>query len=161
MADSKPIPMMSTPYSVLYDSVISKLKSYDFINLNEDEAYEILHDYLRPAIVKFKCCKQNLKSRNDDIQTFYIELTDDEIEILSNWMFIRYLEANYINIPTMLKGGLVSAKDFHSLNIAPHLGKLIEIRDMYKKDNQQLMSAYSYENSGLFDKTTPQENTVE
>jgi len=99
---------MATPYKVLFDGVVSKLRSTGISNITEDEFDEILLDYIRPACVRFRACKQNLSKRNDTLAMFEIELIDEEIEILINFIYIEFLSANYINVPSLLRQSLVS-----------------------------------------------------
>lgn len=106
---------MGTPYTELYESVLSKIKDYDFLNLEESEIYEVLSDYLRPAVAAFRGCRQDLSQRNK--VKFKCKLTDTEIEILSNYMVINYLDSNYIRVPLMLKQTL-SSKDFNAFSPA-------------------------------------------
>ena len=54
---------MTTPYKVLFDGVITKLRSTGSPNISEDEFDAILLDYIRPACVKFRACKQDLNRR--------------------------------------------------------------------------------------------------
>lgn len=107
---------MGTPYTELYESVLSKIKDYDFLNLEESEIYEVLSDYLRPAVAAFRGCRQDLSQRNK--VKFKCKLTDTEIEILSNYMVINYLDSNYIRVPLMLKQTL-SSKDFNAFPLYP------------------------------------------
>lgn len=141
---------MATSYKELYNSVYSKIKDYDFIAMSEDEANEILHDYIRPAIVDFEDCKQDLSDRDEILKSFNIDLTDVNFEILSNFMFIKYLEATYINTPMALKA-YMSTADFHKYDNKDVLGKVVEVRDGYLKRNKQLMINYSIrsKDSGL------------
>lgn len=132
---------MGTPYTVLYDSVLSKIKDYDFLNLKEDAVYSILHDYIRPAIVSFRICKVDLSNRNE--KGFNITLNDTEIEILSNYMVINYLDSNYIRVPSVLKQALPS-KDFKAFSSANLLDKMLAVRDKYLSDNETLLSRYSW-----------------
>ena len=67
---------MVTTYKSLYDSVYSKIKDYDFIQLAEEITDEILHDYIRPAIVEFEDCDQDLSDRDESAQQFNIDLSD-------------------------------------------------------------------------------------
>lgn len=133
---------MVTGYKELYNSVYSKIKDYDFVTMTEEEADDILHDYIRPAIVCFEDCKQDLSNRDDIASEFNFKLTDTNFEILSNFMLIKYLEATYINTPMMLKAHL-SSSDFHKYDNKDVLGKVITVRDMYYKQNKQLMINYS------------------
>ena len=133
---------MATTYKELYNSVYSKIKDYDFLSMTEEEADDILHDYIRPAIVDFEDCKQDLSDRDEVGQTFNIDLTDINFEILSNFMVVKYIEATYINTPMALKA-YMSTSDFHKYDNKDVLGKVIEVRDMYLKRNKQLMINYS------------------
>lgn len=140
----------TTPYQVLLDSVLSKIKDYDFLNLSEQQVYGILSDYIRPAIVRFRSCKQNLKERDDFLQCFNCELTDEEIEILSDFMVIEYLDSNYIRVPAAMKQ-VLSNKDFNTYSPANLLEKVTAVRNRYMAEAKQLMRDYSYCGSILFD----------
>lgn len=132
---------MGTPYTVLYDSVLSKIKDFDFLNLEEQDIYSILFDYIRPAIVSFRICKVDLTDRDD--KSFGIDLNDTEIEILANYMTINYLDSNYIRVPLALKQTL-SSKDFNAFSPANQLDKLMATRNKYLSDNETLLSRYSW-----------------
>ena len=138
-----------TSYTVLYDSVLDKIKDYIFADLEQDDVYSILNNYIRPAIAKFEECHQDLSDRNDVEGEFNITLTDTEIEILSNFMVVEYLDANYIRIPIMLKSTLTS-KDFQTYSPANQLEKVRGVRELYMEENAQLMRNYSYEGSKIF-----------
>lgn len=132
---------MSTPFTKIYESVLSKIKDYQLAELEEEEIYSILSDYLRPAIVSFRICKQDLTDRDDE--SFACDLTDTEIEILSNYMVIAYIDSNYIRVPRALKQ-VLSSKDFNAFSPANQLEKLENLREMYRKDNEILLSRYSW-----------------
>ena len=132
---------MGTPYTVLYESVLSKIKDYDFLNLEEQDIYAVLSDYIRPAIVSFRICKVDLADRDEN--GFHITLNDTEIEILSNYMVINYLDSNYIRVPLALKQTL-SSKDFNAFSPANQLDKLITVRNKYLSDNETLLCRYSW-----------------
>lgn len=132
---------MGTPFTELYESVLSKIRDYDFLNLEESEIYEVLSDYLRPAIASFRGCRQDLSQRNK--KRFQCTLTDTEIEILANYMVIAYLDSNYIRVPLALKQTL-SSKDFNAFSPANHLEKMMAMREKYRKDNETLLSRYRW-----------------
>ena len=132
---------MGTPFTVLYESVLSKIKDYDFLNLEESSIYEVLSDYLRPAIAAFRGCRQDLSQRNK--VKFKCTLTDTEIEILANYMVIAYLDSNYIRVPLALKQTL-SSKDFNAFSPANQLDKMVAMREKYRKDNETLLSRYRW-----------------
>lgn len=134
--------MANTTYKELYDSVYSKIKDYDFISMGETEADKILADYLRPAIVAFEDCTQDLSDRDPVNATFNIELDDTNFEILSHFMVCYYLDATYIRTPLALSAHM-SSKDFHKFDNANVLPKAQAVREMYWKEAHQLMINYS------------------
>jgi len=134
---------MATPYSSLYDSVLPKFKDFDIPIMTVEEVYEMLHDYLRPAIVSFHICKKDLSDRNDESQQFNVDLNDSEVEILSNYMLLSYLDSNYIRVPTILKANL-SSKDFNAFSPANFLDKLLLMHKTYLEENETLISRYAW-----------------
>lgn len=132
---------MGTPYTVLYESVLSKIKDYLFADIGEEETFAILFDYIRPAIVAFRICKVDLSDRTED--GFNVTLNDTEIEILANYMAIEYLDSNYIRVPLALKQTL-SSKDFNAFSPANQLDKLLSTREMFRSNNEALLSRYSW-----------------
>ena len=70
-------------------------------------------------------------------------MTDAEIEILANYMVIAYLDSNYIRVPLALKQTL-SSKDFNAFSPANQLEKMVAMREMYRKDNETLLSRYRW-----------------
>jgi len=135
---------MGTKYSVLYLSVLSKLKDYDLAKESENNIYEILSDYLRPAIVAFHNCKTDLTIRDTDLINggFNEELSDEEVEILSNFMTINYIDANYLKVPNLLKANL-SSVDYRAFSPANQIDKLNDLHKICISDNETLMARYS------------------
>ena len=142
---------MGTPYKVLFDGVIDRMRSTGLSNITEDEFDELLVSYIRPACVKFRACKQDLTDRNDTLAMFNVELWDEEIEILSNFLFIEFLSANYIVVPSLLRQSLVS-RDYHAFSSANHLAGLMNLRKTIQKETRQMISVYSNMESELFQK---------
>lgn len=149
--------MKNTTYSQLYDSVFPKIKDFDLAEMEQNEAYGIIADYLRPAIVMFSGCTQNLSDRDDLLGEFNYHLNDENFEILSNYMAICYLDSNYIRTQSALKSAL-SSTDFHKYDNKDMLSKAIEVRSMYKKENDKLMIDYSYKSSNMFEQVIKRKN---
>ena len=142
--------MANTTYRELADALFDKIKDYTFSQLDESTAYEIVVNYIRPASVRFENCKQDLSDRDDKKQEFNFTLTDESFVILVNYMVIEWLESNYILTANALKARL-SPSDFHSLNLHNQLSKAIELRNILKKESDQIAINRSFKNSKLFD----------
>jgi hypothetical protein len=140
---------MGTAYKELADSVFDKIKDLDFMDMDENVAYDVVIRYIRPAIVKFENCKQDLSDRNDALEEFNFSLDDNTFELLANYMTIEWLTSNYILTYQALKGRM-STSDFHKIDTKDILGKTTELRNSLKAENDQLAINKSYPNSKLF-----------
>ena len=134
---------MATPYEKLYENLLPKFRSYEIPLMSTEEVKDYLHDFLIPAISRFHVCRKNLNDRDDILQRFNIELADIEIEILSNYMLIEYIDSEYVRVPSLLKVQLPS-NDFKYYSPANHLDKLMAMHEKYKSENETLLSRYAW-----------------
>lgn len=135
-----------TPYNKLYANLLPKFKNYDIPLMSIEEIEDMLKDYLVPAITRFHVCLKDLSDRNDDERVFNIDLDDNEIEILSNYMLIEFIDSNYIRVPSILKATL-SSTDFNAFSPANLLSKLLDMRNTYLNENETLLSRYAWLNN--------------
>lgn len=134
---------MYTPYEKLYDNLLPKFRSYEIPLMTVEEVKDFLHDYLIPAISRFHVCRKDLNDRDDIIQRFNVELSDIEIEILSNYLLIEYIDAEYIRTPSLLKVQLPSS-DFKVFSPANFLDKLMAMHKSFVSENETLLSRYAW-----------------
>lgn len=134
---------MPTPYERIYESFLPKLQSYEIPAMTVDEVKDCLHDYLIFAIPKFHVCRKDLNDRDDILQRFNSDLSDIEIEILSNYMLLEYIDSTYVRTPTLLKVNL-SSSDFNAFSPANMLSKLTEMQKRYLSENETLLSRYAW-----------------
>lgn len=135
--------MPTTSYEKLYENILPKLRSYDIPIMTEEEVKATFHDFLIPAITRFHICRKDLSDRNDEQEEFNIELRSDEIEILSNFMLLEYLDSNTIRTDLLLKVNLGS-KDFNTYSPANMLDKLLAMHRQFFTENEGLLSRYSW-----------------
>ena len=134
---------MATPYEKLYENLLPKFRSYEIPLMSVEEVKDFLHDYLIPAISRFHVCRKDLNDRDDIVQRFNVDLSDTEIEILSNYLLIEYIDSEYIRVPSLLKVQLPSS-DFKAFSPANFLEKLVAMRTNYTKENETLLSRYAW-----------------
>ena len=111
--------------------------------MSTEEVKDFLHDFIIPAISRFHVCRKDLNDRDDILQRFNVELSDIEIEILSNYLLIEYIDSEYIRTPTLLEVQLPSS-DFKVFSPANFLDKLVAMRTTYTKENETLLSRYAW-----------------
>lgn len=134
---------MPTPYEKIYESFLPKFQDYDIPAMTADEVKDRLHDYLILAIPKFHVCRKDLNDRDDFLQRFNVDLSETEIEILSNYMLLEYIDSTYVRTPTILKASL-SSSDFNAFSPANMLSKLTEMQKRYLSENETLLSRYAW-----------------
>lgn len=134
---------MYTPYEKIYDNLLPKFRSYEIPLMTVEEVKDFLHDYLIPAASRFHVCRKDLTDRNDILQRFNVELSDIEIEILSNYLLIEYIDSEYIRTPSLLKVQLPSS-DFKVFSPANFLDKLMTMHKTFKTENETLLSRYAW-----------------
>ena len=134
---------MTTPYEKIYENLLPKFRSYEIPLMSTEEVKDYLHDFLIPAISRFHVCRKDLNDRDDILQRFNAELSDIEIEILSNYLVIEYIDSEYIRTPTVLKVSLPST-DFKAYSSANFLDKLMAMHKTYKTENETLLSRYAW-----------------
>lgn len=134
---------MATPYEKLYENLLPKFRSYEIPLMSTEEVKDYLHDFIIPAVSRFHVCRKDLNDRNDILQRFNVELSDIEIEILSNYLLIEYIDAEYIRTPSLLKVQLPSS-DFKVFSPANFLDKLMAMHKTYVTENETLLSRYAW-----------------
>ena len=144
--------MANTTFKEVTDIFFNKIKDYSFLSLPEETAYEVAIGYIKPAISKFQSCTQSLEV-DDVLQEFEEKLTDNNVQMLCNYMVIEYLDSNYILTSSALKARL-SSSDFKALGQKDMLAKALEVRYVLKSENDQLAINKSYKDSKLFDIVT-------
>lgn len=146
---------MSTPYTAIYENMLPKFRSYEIPLMTIEEVQEYLHDFIAPAIARFHICRKDLNDRDEILQQFNEDLSNTEIEIISNFALIEYIDSTYVRTATLLKVNL-SSSDFNSYSPANMLDKLLTMHDTYRRENETLLSRYSWlDNSTTTDKLSP------
>ena len=134
---------MPTPYETIYENILSKFRSYEIVEMTEEEVKELLHDYLDPAISRFHVCRKDLADRDDIVERFNCDLTYEEVQILSNFCLLEYIDSTYVRNSELLKVSLVSI-DYKPFSNANLLDKIMAMRSKYLSENEGLLSRYAW-----------------
>ena len=134
---------MYTPYEKIYDNLLPKFRSYEIPLMTVEEVKDYLHDFLIPAISRFHVCRKDLNDRDDIVQRFNVKLSDIEIEILSNYLLIEYIDSEYVRTPSLLKVQLPSS-DFKVFSSANMLEKMMNMHKTYVSENETLLARYAW-----------------
>ena len=150
----------TTPFSVIYDSFLSKITDDMYMELTKDETYRMLEDLLISAIPKFEFPRINLfdyeVGKEEDIEItdeegthtekqyivgyFNNILSLEEINILSTYMIVEWLGQQLASIENVRMK--FSGTDFKFTSQANHMQKLLVIKKDYEREGFHLQRLY-------------------
>ena len=155
---------VTTPFSVVYDSFLDKITDDMYMELTELDTFRLLEKLLMTAIHKFEFPRVDLtnydnsyEERIDSYQGvdsdyeevtaviygggyFNVELTAEEINILSTYMIVEWLGQQLASVEnTRLK---YSGSDFKFTSQANHMAKILALKKDYEREGFHLQRLY-------------------
>jgi hypothetical protein len=97
------------------------------------------------AIPSFTNCLQNLSARNDTTQTFTIELTEPEKDILASWLAVQVIKKEVFDI-RQIRGMVQNGSDANRYSEANLLKEKMELQDRLIELADKKMTAYGLSN---------------
>lgn len=156
--------MNTTPFSLVYDSFLSKITDDMFLQLTELDTYRMLEQLLLSAIEKFEFPRVNLwnyefleitdETIYNGVQSNYTDalaiiynqghfntlLTHQEINILAVYMIVEWLSQQLTSVEnTRMK---YSGSDFKFTSQANHMQKLLQLKKDYEREGFHLQRLY-------------------
>lgn len=82
---------MATPYEKVYGRFLQKCTDFNLADLDNDTLREMMKDWLNSAIIRART-SSDLSARDDEIETFENDLTDQDVELLAMGMVLAWLD---------------------------------------------------------------------
>ena len=82
---------MNTSFTDIYRRFLRKVEDWGVVELSNEDAADIMFDYLLSAMAKFTKCRKDLDDFDQLSMSFNFKLTNREIEILSALMVVEWL----------------------------------------------------------------------
>lgn len=132
-----------TSYERIYSVFLLKIEDYDFAELSDRDANEMLLGYLIASISKFSKCTSDLSKRDDIEGVFEDDLSDIEIEILALSMVEEWIrpQVNSTLLTKQIFGG-AEEKFYAQSN---QLDKVMALRDQIRVEKQKAYRDYQTE----------------
>lgn len=168
----------TTPFSIIYDSFLSKITDDMYMELTELDTFSMLQELLLSAIPKFEFPRVDLnnyelldiedqityagiESENQLVSGviyssgyFNCRLNIEEINILSTYMIVEWLGQQLASIENVrLK---YSGSDFKFTSQANHLQKVLVLKKDYEREGFHLQRLYKRrkkDSNGIFKST--------
>lgn len=144
--------------NIAYDSFVSafleKVKTYEFLKLEEDERDSIVQGYFRRALSGFKrVCEYDFSLYDTETHIFTEEFNeadiDEIIDIVSEGMIVQWLKP-YAYSQEILEN-VLNTRDFTTYSPAELLMRVGNAYEKAQKDFTQMMREYSYNHGDLTD----------
>lgn len=139
---------MATSYEKVYESFLSKISDFDWLEMSEEDMKGCMHDLLKQAVARFqKHCKTDLSER--DNTEFSNDLTDVEIDILSEIMIENWLKPKLYN--SELLRNRLSTKDFSQFSPANLLKVIKETYEFSHRRSETEINRYTFAENDVRD----------
>lgn len=139
--------MNNTSYDYVFAEFKDKITDPDLITFADELQKEMLLSYMNKAIsrcgrIVSDTVDLSQDNRDDQNECFLVEVPNDIIDIITEWMVVFWLQP-YVNNLENLKNSL-STKDFSVFSPANLLEKIGDRYDISCKQARSLMIEYSY-----------------
>ena len=139
---------MATPYEELYERALFKVKDLKLGSMDESERRYVLKRYLDSAVADFNAkCEKDLDDRDELVEEFVEDLTNDEKEILALGMAYYWLSAQIMD-RSLLKNK-ISTKDYQYFSPANLMREINEMRTDVRKEYRHRIAEYTYDHGDL------------
>ncbi|AZV43721.1 hypothetical protein BAOM_3112 [Peribacillus asahii] len=139
---------MATSYQDIYARFLPKVTDYSYLNLTNEEVEDNLETFMKSSIIKFRYCNK-LSDRDEAVNVFNENLTDEEQEILATLMCVEFLTPKLLT-DDLLKQTL-NSKDYSLYSQANHIKEIRQLRDIFQKEANNLMILYTFTKSKMDD----------
>lgn len=130
-----------TSYEDIYESFLSKINDIDLANYSNDDLEKQLDLYLGQAISDFSdYCIKDLSDRDKDKKCFNVTLDDREIDILSEFMVVRWLYPILNNLENLRN--TLNTSDFSIYSPANLLEKIEQRYSSARMKARSMMNEY-------------------
>lgn len=136
---------MGTPFREIYVRSSFRFTDYDFLQLDFNQRFEILEQYLKMAEADFKkTCPYDLSKKDIPLGEYEEELDSEAIEILSLGIAYYWLCRRLMN-SDLLRNSM-STKEYTFFSNANLVREIGVFRDSLLKEYKQKIIDYSYYN---------------
>ena len=132
-----------TSYDTIFDRFTQKITDYKLLKLSDNDVRQMMCGWMNSAISKFRRCENDLSQRDDEIQTFLVDLLDIEIEIIALLMVSEWLEPQLNS--ELYTSQFFGGKEEKFYAQANQLDKLITLKHKTDIAAKKLMRDYGYQ----------------
>ena len=138
---------MATPYEKVYGRFLNKCSDFNLADLDDHTLNEMMKDWLDSAIIRTRT-SNDLSARDDEVEEFENDLTDQDVELLAMGMVLAWLDqriqsTEYTNL-------FIGGKEQKFYSPSQQLTELRNLRADIVREMQQIHCYNTYTNSAYF-----------
>jgi hypothetical protein len=130
----------NTPFSAIYKIFLNQCTDDMYMEISEEETKKMLKQLLLIAIPLFEFPRQDLTDYDEDFESFNIELTTEEMNVLAAYMMIPWFDQQLATCELVRMK--YSGADFKFTSQANHIAKLQSLKEQYKEQAFHLQRLY-------------------
>lgn len=129
-----------TELSTIYEAFLNKITDDMYLEIDQNETYNILFDLFQNALPWFEFPRFDLYSYSEEIAEYSCDLTQEEINIIATYMIVEWLGQQLASVElTRMK---YSGSDFKFTSQANHMHKLMNLKKEYERKGFHLQRLY-------------------
>ena len=132
-----------TTYEQIYDRFAQKITDFKLLELDDQDVRDMLHEWMIAALPKCRFVESDLDARDEEQQSFKIDLTNTEIEIITTQMVSEWL-APQIN-SQLYVSQFFGGKEEKFYAQSNQLDKLMVLKSNNEIAAQKLARDYGYQ----------------
>lgn len=138
---------MATPYEKIYNRFLNRTTDFNLVEMDDYTLSEMLKGWLCTAIVNARV-SSDLSARDDEAETFNVDLTDLDIELLAMGMTMAWLDQTLNSTELTLQ--FIGGKEEKYYSQANHIAELRALREDTRLEMKRLHSYNTYTNNPYF-----------
>ena len=129
-----------TTFREIYDSFLGKITDDMYLELTQEDTDKMLFELFEKALHFFEFPRVNIYNYNIELEEYNIDLTKEEINIISTYMVVCWLGQQLATVENVRMK--YSGSDFKFTSQANHMAKIQAMRKEYEREGFHLQRLY-------------------
>ena len=131
---------MNTKFETIYNRFFSKVTDDMYMELDKTQTEGMVGELFENALPWFEFPRVDLYNFDKENQTYNIELSNEEVNIIAVYMLVEWLTQQLVTVENARMK--YSGSDFKFTSQANHMAKLLTLKKDYEREGFHLQRLY-------------------
>ena len=131
---------MNTKFETIYNRFFSKVTDDMYMELDKTQTEGMVGELFENALPWFEFPRVDLYNFDKENQTYNIELSNEEVNIIAVYMLVEWLTQQLVTVENARMK--YSGSDFKFTSQANHMAKLLALKKDYEREGFHLQRLY-------------------